>query len=191
METKKETRSVRLVRKGRGGGRDWKTEKERTKRKSTFLSGCVHSRQCSKDHSSKPCDFKKFAAAAATAVAAALRRCVVKLISGLPSKFRRGEWRAWSVRAVVPGSHALCRSCFQSGWASERNGFVLVSHELLPWRGREDARTWRGVHCLSSGCTYEAGAEVTSFIVKCWMAEEPTCNIILGFYHGACHSRKW
>jgi hypothetical protein len=45
-------------------------------------------------------------------VAAALRRCVVKLIRGQPSKFRRGEWRAWSVRAVVPGSHALCCSCF-------------------------------------------------------------------------------
>lgn len=89
-----------------------RTEKERTKRKSGFLSGCVHLRECSNDLSSKPCNFKKFAAAAATAVAAALRRCVVKLIRGLPSKFRRGEWRAWSVRGVVPGSHALCCSCF-------------------------------------------------------------------------------
>ena len=79
---------------------------------SSVLPGCVHSRQCSNDLSSKPCEFKKIAAAAATAVVAVPRRCVVKLIRGLPSKFRRGEWRAWSVRVVVPGSHALCCSCF-------------------------------------------------------------------------------
>jgi hypothetical protein len=40
------------------------------------------------------------------------RRSVVKLIKTPAVEFRRGEWRVWSVRAAVPGSHAVCCPCF-------------------------------------------------------------------------------
>lgn len=87
----------------------------------------------------------------------------------------------------------------QSGRASARYGFVLVQPELLPLRGCHGAKKRSGVACepvniislVSSVCTYEAGAAVITFIVKYWMAEEPTCNTILGFCPGEYHSRKW